>query len=747
MHSKDSTRAGTGGGCIALAVAAALFAGDALAQLEEIVVTAQRRAESLQDVPLAVSSLDSSAMARAGITDISRLELSVPGFTFGISSSDARPAVRGTRTEDVSNRADPPTAFYADDVYQPRASSALLPFVDVERVEVLRGPQGTLFGRNSFGGAVRVFSAAPTDQFDAGADIQIGNYEHIKTSGFINLPVNEQFQLRLAGVRERRDGYVENIFIDNDSMMDENQDFVRLSARFIPSDDVDIVLRAHHWRQRGSGSGAFGYFNAGTQRDPITGQTDLNGELVQVNTRAGAGGTTLVTDPYKVSRDQPTTRDGKQIALSGVLNWDLGGVDLTILTSYIDADLSRNNDDDFSENPAAVTTITDDYRTYSAELQLASSGENNFVDWVAGMFYYDDSSSYEFLFDRPFVLDGNVPSTTPSPTLDFGNDTLVDTRSIAVFGQATLNLTDQLRVRAGARYTRDKKDVSIVSLSGATAGTVTASGSETFSRVTYLVGADYQLAPDNMVYATVSTGFNAGGFNSNGTSFDEQTVTAYEVGSKNRFLDGMLQVNLSAYYNDLKDLLSQTFVPVGPTILAISTNAGAAKARGVELELSAAPTDELRIGGFIAYTDAKFGDFILPNPFALGGTPGLPANAVQLDGQPVPLHPKWALGATLSYDIDGGQFGRFTPFIQTAYKDSHSTADLNFPSSRQSSYTKTDARLLWESATANWGAEIYVENLEDKTVLTRSTVGGQVAIFQNFAPPRTFGFKLRYRFN
>lgn len=747
MSSLSRFRSPTAGTCLSLAVAAALFANDAAAQLEEIVVTAQRRAESLQDVPLAVSSLDAAAMARAGITDISRLEFAAPGFTFGVSSSDARPSVRGTRTEDVSNRADPPTAFYADDVYQPRASSALLPFVDVDRVEILRGPQGTLFGRNSFGGAVRVFSNAPTDQFDAGADIEIGSYELIKTSGYVNIPVSEQFQFRLAGLRERRDGYVENIFIDNDSMLDENQDFVRLSARFVPNDDVVLVLRAHHWKQRGSGGGAFGYFNAGTQLDPATGLTDLNGVLVQENTRAGAGGTTLVTDPYKVSRDQPTTRDGEQFALSGVLTWGLGPVDLTVLASYLNADLSRSNDDDFSENPAAVTTITDDYRTVSAEIQLASTGDNNLVDWVAGVYFYDDSSSYEFLFDRPFVLDGNVPSTTPSPGLDFGNDTLVDTRSVAAFGQATLNISEQLRFRAGARYTRDKKDVTVVNLTAGQEGTIGATGEDTFSKVTYLAGVDYRLTRENLLYATFSTGFSAGGFNSNGTSFDEQTVNAWEIGSKNRFLDGMLQINVSAYYNDFKDLLSQSFVEVGPTVLAVNSNAGSAEARGIEVEVSAAPTDELRIGGFIAYTDAKYKDFILSNPFQLGGTPGLPTNSVQLDGQPVPLHPKWAAGLTLSYDIDAGQFGRFTPFIQSAYKDRHSTADLNFPSSRQSAYTKTDLRLLWESQSMNWGGELYVQNLEDKTVLTRTTVGGQVAIFQHFAPPRTYGLKLRYRFN
>ncbi len=716
----------------------------ATAQLDEIVVTAQRRTESLQEVPVAVTSLDAEALQRAGAADVSRLEFVAPGFTFGKSGSDARPAIRGTRTEDVSNRADPVIAVYADSIYQPRASAGLLPLVDVKRVEVLRGPQGTLFGRNTFGGAVSFFSNAPTNDLEAGVELQLGDYDHVRASGYLNLPANDRFQFRIAGLSEKRDGYVENIFLRGDDMMDEDQSFVRASLRLAPTDNVDVVVRTHWWDLGGSGSGAFGYYNAGTQRD-AAGVTDLNGQLVRVNTRTGAGGTTLVTDPYKVSRNTPTTRDGEQLAASAELTWGLGGAELKLIAGYIDSELTRTNDDDFSENPASITTVGDDYHTFSAELQLSSVGESQ-LEWIAGLYHFDDDSNYVFLFDNPFTIVNNVPTTTPNPGIEFGSDTAVQTESLAAYGHLRFALTDRFGLRGGVRYTKDDKSVVVTSLTKTSIGAITGQGKDDFKETTWLAGVDLRLTPNNLLYATYSTGFNAGGFNANGTSFEEQTVTAIEVGSKNMLAGNTLRLNLAAYYNDFEDLLSQAFVQAGPTVIAISTNAGSAEAWGIEAEFDWAPVEAARVAGFAAYNKAKFKDYILSNPFTLGRTPGLPTNSVQLRGKPIPLNPEFSLGLSASYDFSLPGGATLTPLVQTAWKDDYYTSDLNFPASLQESYSKTDLRLIWTSSAGRWSGELFVENIEDETVLNRSVVGGQTAIFQNFAPPRTYGLKIRYAY-
>ncbi len=714
----------------------------AAAQLDEVVVTAQRRAESLQEAPVAVTSLDAEALQRAGATDVSRLEFVAPGFTFGKSGSDARPAIRGTRTEDVSNRADPVIAVYADSIYQPRASAGLLPLVDVKRVEVLRGPQGTLFGRNTFGGAVSFFSNAPTSDLEGGVELQLGDYDHVRASGYVNLPASDRFQFRIAGLSEKRDGYVENIFLRGDDMMDEDQSFVRASLRLAPSDNVDLVVRAHWWDLGGSGSGAFGYYNAGTQRN-AAGVTDLNGQLVRVNTRTGAGGTTPVTDPYKVSRNTPTTRDGEQLAASAELTWGLGGAELKLIGGYIDSELTRTNDDDFSENPASITTIGDDYQTFSTELQLSSVGSGQ-LEWIVGLYYFDDDSNYLFLFDNPFTIVNNVPTTTPNPGIEFGNDTAVNTRSLAAFGHMSVALTDRFGLRGGVRYTKDDRSVLVTSLTKTSIGAITARGEDDFKETTWLAGVDFRVTPNNLLYATYSTGFNAGGFNANGTSFEEQTVTAIEVGSKNTLAGNTLRLNLAAYYNDFEDLLSQAFVQAGPTVIAISTNAGSAEAWGIEAEFDWAPVEAARVSGFAAYNKTKFKDYILANPFTLGRTPGLPTNSVQLSGKPIPLNPEFSLGVSASYDFSLPGGSKLTPLVQTAWKDDYYTSDLSFPASLQESYSKTDLRLIWTSSAGRWSGELFVENIEDETVLNRSVVGGQTAIFQNFAPPRTYGLKVRY---
>jgi iron complex outermembrane receptor protein len=228
------------------------------AGLQDIIVTAQRRAENLQDVPLAVTALDADALAKNDIRDLSRVEVLTPGFSFGKSGSDARPAIRGVRTENVSSSGDPTIGFFVDNVYRSRASQANEPFVDVERVEVQRGPQGTLYGRNTFGGNVTIASATPRNTFEAGGTLLYGRFDRMRADAFVNIPLTEGVQLRFSGLREKMDGYVQGTTDDLD-IMDRNTTYGRASLRIAPSDAVEAVFRYSYWKETGTGGGAFGY--------------------------------------------------------------------------------------------------------------------------------------------------------------------------------------------------------------------------------------------------------------------------------------------------------------------------------------------------------------------------------------------------------------------------------------------------------------------------------------------------------
>jgi len=272
--------------------------GNEAAGLEEIVVTAQRREENLQAVPIAVTALTADTLARNDIRDMSRVELVTPGFSWGKSGSDARPAIRGVRTENVAVSGDPTIGFFVDNVYRGRASQANEPFVDVERVEVQRGPQGTLYGRNTFGGNVAVSAAAPTSEFAAGVDLIVGDFDRVSASGFLNLPAGDMFQFRIAALDEEMDGYVQGIDDARDIFARETQ-YYRVGARFAPNEAFDAVLRYSYWKEQGSGGAAFGYRVGGAFVNPTTGALDIQGTPVLLN----IGATELDGIPDVAGRD------------------------------------------------------------------------------------------------------------------------------------------------------------------------------------------------------------------------------------------------------------------------------------------------------------------------------------------------------------------------------------------------------------------------------------------------------------
>lgn len=723
------------------------------AGLEEIVVTAQRRAENVQDVPLAVTALTADTLRRNDVRDLSRVEVLTPGFSFGKSGSDARPAIRGVRTENVGVSGDPTIGFFIDNIYRSRASQANEPFVDVSRVEVQRGPQGTLYGRNTFGGNVAVTTAAPENRVAAGVNLLYGSYDRRSADAFVNLPVSDMLQVRVAGLYEKMDGYVKGTTPALD-IFDRNTRYVRASVRFAPTDAFEAVLRYSHWRERGTGGAAFGYRVGGVFVNPATGAFDINGTPARVlydlprTGFPGLTGTPINPDPLFYPGDTRLEQDLNQDAVSLNMSLDLGPVILRSITGYTDYEAFRNADNDFSLRPGNVDGQEDKLDSISQEVQIASPTGQRF-EWIAGYFFFREDVKASFFSSCP-----TAARNTPGCAFAAG---LPRTTSNAVFGQASLWLVpDRLRLTGGIRYTEDKKRITRANATtdaGQRLVTVTPTGQQfdlKFTKTTWRVNAEFHATEDNMLYATVSTGFRSGGFNAGFFTnpalpggFGPENVTAYEFGSKNRFLDNRLQLNLSAYRNNFSDLQVQNqfliVTPNGTTTTSVILNAARAHSQGVEVELEAVPVDNLRLAVSATFMDAKYDDYRnVPAPANYTGF-------LDYSDNQVPYSPKQKITAQVSYDIDLGAAGRLTPQATLLFSGDYYNTDTNTLLDRQESFAKLDLRLGWVSADDRFSLEGFVNNVTDVVTLNRATFGSR-GLNQSYDAPRMWGVRGGFRF-
>lgn len=862
----------------------------------DIVVTAQRVRERLQDVPLAITALGAEAITRNNVTDVTRLQDLAPGLQVGRSGSDARPNIRGINTEAIGANSDPRVAFYVDDVYQSRTSQALAAFVDLERVEVQRGPQGTLYGRNSFGGNIALYSAVPKEEFGAGVSVLYGRFNRLRGEGYVNLPVTDGVQARVAAMYERADGYVKNTSTGS-NLGDEDQYYVRGTLRLAPEGgDLEILLRGSYWNQGGNGISAFGYKSLGTPYDPalvrgpggtltvggrtLTFPTGFNGgsafgvnsfinsrfrdNIVDVTVN-GVGvdlGLPIERDPYKINFDTRTIRKTDQTQFTGTINYDAGPVKIRSITGYSDFYSVRSSDNDFSPFPIAIDYNWTRVSTYSQEIQFLSNDKASPLQWIVGGYFYSDKVEERFFSDNnlaffttgtgplyPGGAIGLLPTGSISPTRDDAfSPVLVRTKSLAAFGQLSYNLTPALRVTGGVRYTSDNKNYAagvtngvltpkppgttnfafaltqpvsyacgannpaLGTTSGAQGAGSGASfiqcGRATFDFATFRGAIDYKVTPDNLLYASVSTGRRSGGFNNvlvdaanpaaGVIAFQPEKVTAFEIGSKNQFFDRKLTINIAAFYNKFAGLQVQRQVPApnGLTTLSIIENSGKGRSYGAEFEATFRPVKALTLGLTAVYLNAKYTDYETGTAAnGLGGLLGCPTAPAARDyaceaggfspngfpflnglsdpsrfrlvtvlpnGNPVynyiiaggaggfkaniPLSPKWTITGSAAYEIDLGGAGTITPSAQVYYNDGFDNLDLNLPIAKQGSYTKTDLRLTYASAGGNFTVQAYVENLEDKAVLNRTAIGANRSINAAYAMPRTFGVRAGVKF-
>lgn len=532
---------------------AMVIAGPALAQndggpaaesetgVPDIVVTAQRREESLQDVPLSIVALGRDELKNKDVGEASRLEQLVPGLRLGRSGADPRPAIRGIYTESIQGNADPRVGFYIDEIYQSRTSQTSVPFVDLERVEVQKGPQGTLYGRNSFGGNIAISTAKPSDEREGGVSLLVGSYRRVMADAYVNLPITEGIAVRFAGYAERRDGFIKSVtapgFADQD---DKNQQYIRGSLRIAPPESgLEIILRASHWNDDSSGNGTFNAKAIGQFVDPalvtapggtlnVGGATytfpnGYNGRTFQgqfypfATFRDGIVDVTLngvaldlgypVLGPYKVLNDAPSKQRIKSTQVSAIINYDIGeAVRIRSITGYNHFDAVRSTDNDGTPANYGIGYFLTKNKAFSQELQLQSLGDGPF-NYTIGGYYLNDEVPDGFLSERirGYSTAGalaNAPGTGGYP-LYFGSNFTVLPSS----GGAVVN-------PPSTAYITPNASDAFNPLSWAKSITYAIYGQASYTiaeRLTLTAGARYTIDKKDLRSALSTPGLNLGG--------------------------------------------------------------------------------------------------------------------------------------------------------------------------------------------------------------------------------------------
>jgi len=676
-------------------------------QLGEIVVTAQRRDENLQDVPISITTLTSDDLSARGIGNPQDLQGLLPGVNFQ-PNGDLFVRVRGIGTFNLQPGVDSAVAYTLDGNFIAHPAELPTVLLDMERVEALRGPQGTLFGRNANAGAVNFVTARPRHHFEAGASVGTGNYNLFQSEVMLNVPVGAGVALRGSFASRRHGAYLD------DGHNDEDQIAARLRALIEPSDNFSLIATVDYNRRKDSNIGqsecppnAVEVACANIEWEPFDGNDEANpddysfveswGAYAQMDLRLGDFGT------------------------------------LTWIPTYREADISYLTT---PTRPFLETSTTN--RMHTQELRLSSLSASA-LNWVVGGYYsrerFDQVTTY-FWDTNP-----NIPMG-PGDVINFFNVDYYKAESVAAFVQLTVPLTESFRVTGGIRYTDETK----VSVGTANAYTGTVANPVLASiptganlkddRITWKLGVEANVGPDNLLYANVSTGFKSGGVSQADpnitlpTTYGPETITAYQIGTKNRFLDGRLQINAEGFYYDYDgyQTILPSFQPSG-LLYFLTINSQTARFYGGEIEVTvlATPNDQFDLS--VALLNAKFTEFVV--------------GANNFTGNEVPVAPNYTINLGYQHTFDLGGGGDITARVETQFVDDYFVDASNFPGGRQSAYMQSGANIRYNAPDQSWGLTGWIRNIENNGVFYNANPPGTRPVTIAYPyPPRTFGVTL-----
>nr|WP_089218214.1 TonB-dependent receptor [Sphingomonas laterariae] len=727
--------------------------------LEDIVVTAQKRSESLQDTPLAVSAVTADTIESRGIKDISNLTAIAPSInvaTAPASSSNTNIFIRGIGDQEPILTSDAPVSIYVDGIVLGRSTGAVFDLVDLERIEVLRGPQGTLYGRNTIGGAVNLISARPADEFGGKLKFGYGSFDQWQARASIDSGElgDSGVRMKLSYIHRQQDGFVDDLDApDNRDPGALNIDAMRAVLEYDKGGDLRATY-AFDYNQRESIAAAF----QATVIDPavlayINNSPNFGGNAPQLSTKRLdkflSDDEGLLTDRvygHTLTLEYDVSDDLTIKSLTGYRNWKNidRGDELDGQGGLLGFQLDPILFFDGTVIPLGVQPVhlfTSNNRRgqnqWSQEINLLGQVGDNF-EYVVGFFYFKEKS-YEQNNQFPTIVisdQASVPLATPLIYRHIS-------KSMAGFAQGTYRLTDQLSLTGGIRYTEDKKHL-------IQQAAFQRDLKADFNKINWAATIDYQATDDFLAYARVSTGYKAGGFNarSSNDGYKPEDLTSYEIGIKSELFDRRLRLNLATYYSIHEDLQLQQFQAGTAGASSVTVNAGKAKYWGVEGEIQAVPVDGLTLGTSVGYIDRKYKEFLILNP---------QTNEIEdvKDTARFPFSSEWTVNASAQYDVPEFDFGQlsfrvdynyrskiwFHPtLVGTPYNDVIASPGRGLFDGRI-----TLSKLALgsnEASIAVWG-----KNLADKEYRANGIDFGGLGYAGNvYGEPRSFGIDLNYNF-
>lgn len=747
--------------------------------LQAVVVTAERREETLQKSSLALQVLSAEDLARQGITQPTDLTLAVPGMAIGSGGPQPQYYIRGVGDLSAFALSNPAIATNVDGVYVARPTATNGNFFDLARVEVLKGPQGTLYGRNASGGAINIVTHRPKlDDTGGYLTVEGGNYSEARGEGAVNLPIGDVIAVRAAFQVVNREGYL------TDGFDDDKHQAIRLQGLWQPSSNLSLLLEGDVMHMGGKGGGFVYLPHPGSS--PWEGITSalsnayLNQAVVAAGLCAPAAAfppgvaptgacPPLVVAPGvalpRVALLSPLDSGGESQnnvvwGMHAELNWDLGFATLTLIPAY------RSTSERYTTYPTyTVHQDPDVSHETTVEARLAHNSDR--LKWVGGLYFYNEDQSYTSAIAAGLIQ-------------NIRYDVAPKTRSYAAFGQLTYSLTDPWRLIAGVRFTDDERRISgssftvypalsmnpaAVCMNPAIAECKTEvfAGSRAFHNVSWKAGTEYDLTSQSMLYLTAATGFKAGGLNQNAASsppgttqaepYSPEKLLALEIGSRNRFLDNRLQVNVEAFYWRYVDHQEPHVLVDGQGNISFQfTNAGRATLYGLDPDITLLATrdDKLHLMG--EYLQSRYDTFQYLSAFPVdtGCAQSRTASGYLIDcsGYQLAHAAKWSGTFGYEHDFSLSQDATLAINLDAQY-GSWRWLQIEFtPVERAPSYVTENMRLTYEAGHGGWALSAYVRNITDRAVYTSGNANsfGPTTFAANIGAPRTVGASLQWKF-
>lgn len=698
---------------------------------DEIIVTATKSgAQNLQDVAIAITALSSEDLLKTGTASTLDVQYQTPGLVITLNGNNAQPSIRGVGSDIQGPGFEGPVAVYIDGIYQSRSASQLAGLTDVERVEVLKGPQTTLYGRNATGGAVNILTFDPSEEFSANARASYGNFGRYSVQGAIGGSLGEAVSARVSASRTKSDGYTRNTFLGTDAN-GEDAWSIRGKVKLEPNSKFNAVIGAFYNNQE--------YENLLHPINPETNPTIL------------LFGALPVTDQFEVRNDLETFLKLEQSGVNATLSLDLGNVKLKSISSYDNYENDGQSDTDGTAinyvnnlrritDSATADPVAFDLSPFDTPLESADFLSQEFIltSELSGPLQFTLLANY-FNAD----IDSQQVADIPPYGIAQAFRSNLKQDAFGLGGQMRYEISPEVTLVGGLRYSYEKKEFDRVTALMPIGVFPATFQEDSWDDVSPSFAIEYKPTEDLLLYASATRGFKSGGFNlfADQTQFDQETIWSYEAGVKSSFMNNRVIANFGAFTYDYEDIQLQTFDANTAGASTLIQNAGAASAVGFEASVSVKPIDRLSLDAGVAYLDAEIDEWVTLDP-------DRPADGIiDRAGNQLPRAPKLTLNLSAEYNIPVSESNSMSFRAGYYYRDRVYFTPFEDSRVSQEGIGLLSGRIAFYGADERWSIAAYGKNLTDEgyfdNVLTVQALLGQVAYN---AAPRTYGVELAFKY-